>query len=185
MDDKFPCMVVRSRKRTKTNALGQEVESDELRLVNVGRGPAFITKFKVKGLDKICPAKDDNGEDMRNEKGEIIYRDYEDGDHTDGIDKVIGPDVGDPDLQCWFAWGTPHDLRVDSPRPEKVSIGIAYKDIGGREFRSGIIDGKPVWDPPLEFSHTRLCIWLQNYCGKEEPEELVKRLRAFLGMATR
>jgi hypothetical protein len=159
IDDKFPYIVVRSRKRQRASDT-----IDELRLVNVGRGPAFITKFVVKGLDML----------------DGIHS-YTDGDHTDEIDRVIGPEIGNPDLQCWFAWGTPQDIRADSPRPEKVSIGIAYKDIGGRLFRSGIINGKPVWDPPLDFSHTRFCLWTQKFCGKEETEESVNRLRAFLG----
>ncbi len=154
MDDKFPYMVVRSRKNHDTNV-------DELRLVNAGRGPAFITKFVVKGLDRL---------DGQHE--------YKDGDHTDGIDRIIGPEIGNPDLQCWFAWGTPHHLRSG-----EVSIGIAYKDIGGRLFRSGIIDVKPVWDPPSEYSQTRLRLLMQKFCGKEETEESVNRLRAFLGMA--
>jgi len=155
MDDKFPCIIVRSRKNPDTSV-------DELRLVNAGRGPAFITRFVVKGLDKL---------DGKHE--------YKDGDHTDEIDRVIGPDMGNLDLQCWFAWGTPANLRS-----EKVSIGIAYKDTGDRIFESGIIKGKPVWDPPPEFSDSKLCVRLQRLCGKEETSEPVKELRIFLGMAT-
>ena len=69
LDDKFPCMVVRCRNNPATKV-------DELRLVNAGRGPAFITKFVVKGLDKL----------------DGIHR-YVDGDHIDGIDRVIGPEM--------------------------------------------------------------------------------------------
>lgn len=168
MDDKFPCMVVRSRKNPDSKV-------DEIRLVNVGRGPAFMTKFVVKGLDKIYPRKDDQGEPILNDKGEKTCHDYPDGNHIDEIDRVIGPETGNPDLQCWFAWGTPENLRS-----EKVSIGITYNDVGGREFKSGIIKGKPVWNPPPEFSHSRLCLWLQKFCGKEEASESVKALRTFL-----
>lgn len=155
MDDKFPYMVVRSRKNPDTNV-------DELRLVNAGRGPAFITRFVVKGLDKLDGAHE-----------------YKDGDHTDQIDRVIGPDMGNLDLQCWFAWGTPANLRS-----EKVSVGIAYKDIAGRIFESGIIRGKPVWGPPPEFSYTRMCMWLQWLCGKDGTSDSVKELRRFLDMTT-
>lgn len=136
MDDKFPCMVVGSR------------NDDELRLVNIGRGPAFITQFAVEKLDELVAGKK-----------------YEDGDKTIYIDRVIGPEVGDPALQCHFAWGGAKDIREDSPRPEKVSIGIAYEDIGGRLFRSGIIRGTPVWYPPQEFRRSALDIWVQNIFG--------------------
>jgi hypothetical protein len=156
-DDKFPYMVVRSiEKRTGD---GLRTGNHELRLVNLGRGPAFITMFRMKGLSKSS----------RNEKI------AQDGDHTHMIDRVIGPEVGNPDLQCWFAHGTPDVLRR-----EEVSIGLEYKDIGNRVFRSGIINGKPVWDHPLEFSHTKFSLWLQKLRGKEEQVEGVKELREFL-----
>jgi len=152
-DDKFPYMVVRSIK----------VESNEweLRLVNLGRGPAFVTTFKTEGL----------GELPLNKPRNIA----QDGYHTHEIDRVIGPEVGNPDLECMFAYGSPKVLR----KPE-VSIGIEYKDIGGRVFRSGIIKGKPVWDPPLEFRHTKFSLWAHKLRGKEEEAEGVKELRAFL-----
>lgn len=159
MDDKFPCMVVRSRDVGPIDhKYAKIVATQQLRLVNVGRGPAFITKFRI-----------------RNVTG------HKDGDHTIHIDRVIGPEVGDPALQCHFAWGTPQDIREDSNKPDKVSIGICYEDTGGRIFRSGIIRGTPVWDPPPEFRLSWFAIQRQRICRKEiEVSDLVKELRAFL-----
>ena len=115
-DDKFPCIVLRSR-LNPSRPTTQESTPDEwkLRLVNVGRGPAFIEYFETKGLP--C---------------------YVDGVHTDGIDRVIGPDTGDPDLQVDFANGTPDHLRL-----RKVIVVIRYRDIEGNLFESNLIDGKP------------------------------------------
>jgi len=137
LDDKFPCVSVRSRKNSDT-------EDDEIRLVNVGRGPAFITKFLVEGLHKISPTKK-QGKIIHDDKGEIIYHDYPDGDYTGKIDKVLGPEIGNPDLQCWFAWGTPEDLRS-----KKVTITIHYRDLAGRLFESGIDKGEPYYKPPWQ-----------------------------------
>jgi hypothetical protein len=100
---------------------------------------------------------------------------YTDKDHVDDIDRVIGPEVGDPDLQCHFAYGASCDLRK-----EDLSIGIEYEDTGGRVFRSGIIRGKPVWDPPPEFRLSWLAIQRQKIRGQGEVSDLVKELRAFL-----
>jgi hypothetical protein len=152
-DDKFPYLVVRSiRTEQRAHFLG---------LVNVGRGPAFITMFITKGLSEL-----------HSNSG---IRFAKDGDHTHEIDRVIGPGVANLDFLSWFAYGKPENLRS-----EEVSIGMEYKDIGGRVFRSGIIKGKPVWDPPLEFRHTKFSLWVQKLRGKEEEAEGVKELRAFL-----
>lgn len=142
LDDKFPCIVVRSRKNRSIY---------EVRLVNIGKGPAFITQFEVKGLDRLHSDHE-----------------YKDGDHTDEIDRALGPEVGDPALQCWFAWGSPKQLRA-----ETVSIGIAYTDIEHREFRSGIIRGKPVWKPPQDFYNS-------DYERTKEEMDLIEELRVFL-----
>lgn len=116
VEDKFPCIVVRARLNpSRVTALGVTTDEWKLRLVNVGRGPAFIEHFETAGLPH-----------------------YVDGVHTDAIDKVVGPDVGDPDLQVDFADGTPDDLR----RPG-VRILVKYRDIAGNLFESILIGGKP------------------------------------------
>jgi hypothetical protein len=118
IDDKFPCIVVRAREDRSRQPGG----TWEIRLVNIGRGPAFIEYFHTTGLSGgSCP----------------------DGDHTRSIDKVIGPDVGDPHLQVAFALGPPATLRLPS-----VTIIIRYRDIAGRPFESGIIAGEPFFIPP-------------------------------------
>ena len=116
IEDKFPCIVMRSRLNpSRMTAHGATADEWKLRLVNIGRGPAFIEHFETKGLPH-----------------------YADGTHTDDIDKVIGPDVGDPDLQVDFADGTPTDLR----RPGAVVL-IRYRDIAGNVFESRLVAGKP------------------------------------------
>lgn len=120
-DDKFPCVVVRSRMtQSRPTAHGATADEWKLRLVNVGRGPAFIEYFETKGLPQ-----------------------YADGDHSRDIDKVIGPDVGDPDLQVDFADGTPDHLRLP-----KVTIVIHYRDIAGNLFKSRLTAGKPEYERP-------------------------------------
>lgn len=113
LDDKFPCIVVRSLYGQGATTTGKEWR---LRLVNVGRGPAFIESFKTKGLGPNY---------------------YPDGDHTHDIDNVIGSDVGDLDLRVYFAHGTPEVLRLPN-----VEIVIRYRDIAGRLFESRHIAGR-------------------------------------------
>jgi hypothetical protein len=152
VNDKFPCLVVRSR-------LNMDTRENEARLVNVGRGPALITKLVTGGLDKL--------------QG---FHEYKDGDHTHEIDRIIGPEIGNPDLQCWFAYGSPADLRKKT-----VSIGIEYKDMGGRIFRSGIIHGIPVWETPPEFTFTTICLWLhEKFCKGQGNIKHVSDLQIFL-----
>jgi len=141
-DDKFPCVVVRSIKT--------EQKRHFLALANVGRGPAFVTMFMTKGLSELGSHSG--------------LKFAKDGNHTHEMDRVIGPGEANLDFLSWFAYGNPDDLRS-----KEVSIGIEYKDIGGRVFRSGIINGKPVWDPPLDF-----------LCGDKEEAEGVRELREFL-----
>ena len=93
-----------------------------LRLVNIGRGPAFIEYFHTTGLHH-----------------------YDSGNHANDIDKVIGPDVGDPDLQVEFAAGSPADLRLPG-----VEIVIRYRDMAGRLFESRIREGIPYYEPPWQ-----------------------------------
>jgi hypothetical protein len=164
-NDKFPCIVVRTRKNAFTEDSKRKDESKEdssidnnkkapseeeksqrqwgIRLLNIGRGPAFIQHFVTEGLTRGKPPDD-------------WFR-YSDGIHTQDIDKVIGPEVGDPNLQVHFAYGDSEFLRSD-----KVSIGIIYNDIAGRQFKSGIIKRNPVWDPPPEFFHLKLSLWLRK-----------------------
>jgi hypothetical protein len=85
-----------------------------LRLINIGRGPAFIEHFETHGL-----------------------RGYPDGIHTNDIDTVIGPDVGDPGQQIEFAGGVPADLRQ-----REVRIIIRYRDIADRQFETEFINGR-------------------------------------------
>jgi len=123
LDDKFPCIVVRSR----FSPLATDKKEWTIRLVNISRGPAFIEYFHTIGLG-ACSRKD--------------------GDNTDDIDKVIGPDMGDPDLQVAFAMGHPERLR--SP---EVKIVIHYRDIAGRLFKSRLIAGKPEYERPPWYGH--------------------------------
>jgi F0F1-type ATP synthase membrane subunit c/vacuolar-type H+-ATPase subunit K len=124
LNDKFPCIVVRSR-LMPTLPEHSGAGGWTLRLVNVGRGPAFIESFETTGL----PGR------------------------TDDVDKVIGPDIGDPYSQVQFAHGYPADLT--SP---KVTIIIRYHDIVGRGFESGIMEGKPFFHSP------------KGFCGTHSPE---------------
>ncbi len=118
LDDKFPCIVVRC-------LYGPGITTFEkqwtLRLVNIGRGPAFIKHFYTEGVPYIA-----------------------DGVHTDDIDNVIGPEVGDPDLQISFAPTNHPSTFQQSP----WTIIIRYLDIAGRMFESGIKEGKPFYKPP-------------------------------------
>jgi hypothetical protein len=95
------------------------------RLVNVGRGPAFIDYFHTTGLGAYSRP---------------------DGDWTHDIDKVIGPDVGDPYLQVAFA----QDAHPSVLRESGVTIIIRYHDIAGRVFESGIRQGEPFFEPPWQ-----------------------------------
>jgi hypothetical protein len=119
LDDKFPYISVRAREDLSR----PPGATWEIRLVNIGRGPAFIEYFETTGLPS-----------------------YPDGVHTGDIDKVIGPDVGDPHLQVAFALGPPANLRLPS-----LTIVIRYRDIAGRVFTSGITAGEPVFEPPEGF----------------------------------
>jgi hypothetical protein len=117
IDDKFPCIVVRSIRMPVVRKDGSAGREWTLRLVNVGRGPAFIDSFRTEGLRNYGP---------------------NDGDNTAKIDKVIGPDMGDPYLHVEFAEGSPTVLQRSD-----VKIVINYRDIAGRLFESGIREGKP------------------------------------------
>lgn len=111
--DKMPCVIIRSRRNPPEEmAAGMTGERWDLRLVNVGSGPAFIDRFETNGVPN-----------------------YTDGQHV--IDQVIGPDVGDPDLQIAFAEGGP-----DVVRNPKVKIGIRYHDIYGQSFETIYEDGR-------------------------------------------
>ena len=128
LDDKFPCISVRARFDRRPTPVATNENEWTVRLVNIGRGPAFIDYFHTMGL---------SGHSCDN------------GDRTDGIDKVIGPDVGDPHLQVAFAQGAhPSVLR----QPE-VAIIIRYHDIAGRSFESGIREGLPFYEPPWRHGH--------------------------------
>jgi hypothetical protein len=120
LGDKFLSIVVRARE----DPCRQPGATGEIRLVNVGRGPAFIEHFHVTGLsDGSRP----------------------DGNHSDDIDRAIGPDVGDPRLQVAFALCRPEVLR----QPD-VTIIIRYHDIARRVFTSGIRNGQPFYEPPWQ-----------------------------------
>jgi hypothetical protein len=118
IDDKFPCIFVR---------WGNDPCDDTwtIRLVNVGRGPAFIEFFHTSGFSSFRCG---------------------DGDHTQEIDKVIGPDVGDPTSQVRFALGSKERFK-----PGEVTVVIRYRDIAGRLFESGVTAGKPVFEPAKGF----------------------------------
>jgi len=126
-NDKFPCIVVKARRNP--NATEHPEKEWSIRLINIGRGPAFIKRFAVYGLT-----------------------DYRDGDRTDDTDKVIGPEVGDPDLEIEFTFE--RDLAI--LRSPDVTIEIWYEDIAGREFVSGIRRGIPCWHPPKDFRESLL-----------------------------
>lgn len=125
-NDKFPCVIVKARLNPNTDEESTKDEKKKwsIRLINVGRGPAFIKKFTTYGLTT-----------------------YPDGDNTDQIDKVIGPDVGDPHLQIEFTFEV--DLAI--LREPRLTIEIQYEDISGRLFISGIEKGMPFWKPPMDF----------------------------------
>ncbi len=120
LNDKFPCIVVRSRHVVHVSGVTPTTYEWKPRLVNIGRGPAFIEYFETTGLEPH----------------------YKNGVHTDEIDKVIGPNVGDPDLEIPFANGTPEVLRRS-----EVTIVVRYHDIAGRVFTSGIREGNPFYEP--------------------------------------
>ncbi len=117
IDDKFPCIVARSRLNPK-----RAKDIWRLQLVNIGRGPAFIEYFHTTGLSG-CACND--------------------GDNTDKIDNVIGPDVGDSDLQVTFGYGEPEYLKQSG-----VKIVIRYRDMAGRLFESRLIAGKLEYERP-------------------------------------
>jgi hypothetical protein len=123
LDDKFPCIVVRSRLDRAATDVVTDRNEWTLRLVNIGRGPAFIEYFYAEGLHG-CSCND--------------------GDLTDIIDKVIGPDTGDPHLQVAFAQGDPQVLRRSELR-----IIIHYRDVAGRLFKSRLIAGKHEYERPV------------------------------------
>jgi hypothetical protein len=127
LNDRFPCIVVRSRLIPRRDtSTGYFPEVWTIRLVNIGQGPAFIKYFRTAGLsDCGC----------------------EDGEHTQDIDKVIGPNVSDPDLRVEFARGQPDILCPATLRSKEVIIIIGYHDIAGRSFESGI-KGQPFYKPP-------------------------------------
>jgi hypothetical protein len=120
LDDKFPCVIVRGRFGPRVASVMTTGNEWTIRLVNIGRGPAFIDHFETTGLPG-----------------------YPDGVHTSDIDKVIGPDVGDPDLQVAFAVGHPSVLRQPG-----VAIVIHYRDIARRLFKSRLIAGKLDYEFP-------------------------------------
>jgi hypothetical protein len=115
LNDKFPCVVVRARRNPFTNTL-------EIGLVNVGRGPAFIQSFDTNGLSHLRCS---------------------DGDHTDDIDNVIGPNAGNPDLQVVFAYGESKPITAPD-----VTVVIHYRDIAGRLFKSRFVAGKLDYERP-------------------------------------
>jgi hypothetical protein len=109
LDDKLPCVIVRARENPATSGSSPVWW---LRLINIGKGPAFIEHFETHGLPH-----------------------YGDGLHTGEIDTVLGPDVGDPGQQIEFTPGNPTHLRQPS-----VSITIRYRDISGRRFETRFIN---------------------------------------------
>lgn len=141
-NDKFPCVIVKARAREELNVEPEKPWS--IRLINVGRGPAFIKKFTVCGLTSY------------------------NGDCTHLIDKVIGPDVGDPHLQIEFTFEK--DLGI--LRESRVTIEIQYEDIAGRPFRSGIEKGIPFWKPPRDFKESLLWRLINYVRGKKEDEDV-------------
>lgn len=125
LDDKFPCISLRCRFDRRPTPVATNENEWTIRLVNIGRGPAFIDYFHTTGLGGYS---------------------CDDGDHTNGIDKVIGPDVGDPHLQVAFAQGA-HPSVLREPG---VTIIIRYRDLAGRVFTSGIREGNPFYEPPRQ-----------------------------------
>jgi hypothetical protein len=123
-NDKFPCVIVKAREQIQVQPTYKKWG---IRLINVGRGPAFIKRFTVNGLTN-----------------------YHNGDCTERIDKVLGPDVGDPHLQIEFAYED--DLAI--LRDPNTTIEIQYEDMAGRLFISGIEKGIPVWKPPTDFTES-------------------------------
>lgn len=114
-DDKLPCVVIRSRLNPAREVHGG-MTSDEwkLRLINIGGGPAFIEHFETTGVPGL-----------------------ENGAHTNAIDQVIGPDVGDPDQQIDFASGEPSVLREPG-----VRIVVRYRDVSKRLFETRLENGR-------------------------------------------
>jgi hypothetical protein len=127
IDDKFPCVVVRSLRMPVVRQDGSASNQRTLRLINIGRGPAFIEHFSTTGLGNYGP---------------------DDGDNTHKIDKVIGPDTGDPYLHVEFAEGSRSVLQQPN-----VEIVIRYHDVAGRLFKSGITAGKPWYERPPWYGH--------------------------------
>ena len=150
INEKFPCIVVKTRHNHDTKVSEEKSEEEksqrpwEIRLVNIGRGPAFIQDVVTEGL-------------TRGERPDVWF-DYPNGRvPRKKMDRVIGPEIGDPHLQVHFAYGDTDFLRSDG-----VSVCIIYNDIAGRMFRSGIVKGNPIWEPPPEFSHTKFSLWLRK-----------------------
>jgi hypothetical protein len=142
-NDKFPCVIVKARLNCNYDEKSTEDEKKKwsIRLINVGRGPAFIKKFTAHGLTT-----------------------YPDGDNTHLIDKVIGPDVGDSHLQIEFTFEK--DLGI--LREPRVTVEIQYEDIAGRQFVSGIEKGVPLWKPPTDFKESWLQGVINCLKGRKE-----------------
>jgi hypothetical protein len=125
-NDKYPCVIAKARKNPEPN---NPDDKWSIRLINVGRGPAFIKKFTTYGLTT-----------------------YPEGDNTHLIDKVLGPGPGDANLQIEFTF----EVDLEILRSPDVTIEIEYEDIAGRSFISGIERGNPFWKPPVDFKESWL-----------------------------
>lgn len=151
-NDKFPCIIVKGRHRREDQITKEGLRKWGVRLVNVGGGPAFIDDLDVQGL-----TEEPEGANGPSKK--------QNGNRTDNIDKVIGPDVGDPDLQMEFAGED--DILILQRRT--VIIEVKYHDITGRNFMSGIRNGFPFWEPPDDFKYSLLQRLRNLMCCRNQP----------------
>jgi hypothetical protein len=147
INDKFPCIIVKGRERRKEQR-DEGLKRWGVRLINIGRGPAFIDDLNVQGLTEYS-------------QGSQGPLNKVNGNRTHNIDKVIGPDVGDPDLQMEFAGQ--EDILI--LQRSDVTIEVKYHDITGRNFMSGIRKGVPFWEPPDDFKYGILDRLRNRICG--------------------
>lgn len=141
-NDKFPCIIVKGRHRTQYQIERENLKKWGIRLINVGRGPAFIYYFNVAGLTERQGSPGPQG--PPGEPGSPVN-----GNRIHDIDKVIGPEVGDQNLQMEFA----EEEEILILQRENCTIIVKYRDILGREFTSGIRNGDPIWEAPNDFKY--------------------------------